>query len=275
MSGPVALRIGSRHRTVIGAQNPLMQSCDGSHSPRPWRTSRPSPRTAAARHHGNVSSAASSLQIPAGADRGLAPREVPPAPRASEEVAGRTAERRAVAASVRGSGVEVRECGSGRSGTRTHGPHPLKVGGRTGRAQPGELGGAGSSSAAPPRAGSWLRALVTTVLLRVCSTPLSLCPWMLVSVPVPAIEPAAQLPVHTDAEPAVGASVRASTPKSWRPPIVKASLWLPTKAPTKEDAGGEVYRVGCACREHSERGDWGERPAWWRRTERSWWSSSR
>jgi hypothetical protein len=46
--------------------------------------------------------------------------------------------------------------------------------------------------------------------------------------------------------PATSAQIRrrvaATTLTSWRPLIVKASLWLPTKGPTTEDADGEIYR---------------------------------
>jgi hypothetical protein len=104
------------------------------------------------------------------------------------------------------------------------------------------------------RAGSWLRVLVMSVLVRAWDAPLCVFPWMFGV--LPAIHLAAQEPATKPSE-----LLALSAPKSWRPPIVEASLWLRTEAPTKEDADGEVYRAGCARGKHDVRGDWGERQA--------------
>ena len=53
--------------------------------------------------------------------------------------------------------------------TRPPGPHPLKL------RQPSLASG----GAAGQRPGSWLRALVMTVLMRMWSAPFCACPWML------------------------------------------------------------------------------------------------
>src|SRR5687768_7802042 len=40
-----------------------------------------------------------------------------------------------------------------------------------------------------------------------------------------------------------------------------SDLWLWTKAPSEEDANGEVYRSGCVCGKYDVRGNWRKRQA--------------
>src|SRR5262249_16899993 len=42
--------------------------------------------------------------------------------------------------------------------------------------------------------------------------------------------------------------------ESWRPPSSKATLCLPTEAPSREGADGEIYRAGCSCGKYDVRG---------------------
>ena len=163
------------------------------------------------------------------------PFDVLPGPRAGEGGAGGHAGGRAVAASVRGFGDEERGGGSSISVTETHGPHPRKGGRLVDSSEPSAARESGNRR----RAASWLRVLVMSALVRAWGAPLCACPWMLGVL--------AAIPLDVQ-EPAIKPSsvIVQSTPESWRPPIVKASLWLQTKAPTKEDADGEIYRIGCA-----------------------------
>ena len=182
-----------------------------------------------------MSSAASSPQIPASDNCRRVTGDVPPRPRTDEGSADGHLVGRAVAASVRGFGDEERVGGSSISVTETHGPHPRK-GGRL--VNSSELSAA-RESCNRRRAASWLRVLVMSALVRAWGAPFCVCPWMLGVL--------AAIPLDVQ-EPAIKQSsfIVQSTHESWRPPIVKASLWLPTKAPTKENADAEVYRIGCA-----------------------------
>src|SRR5262249_24317657 len=116
---------------------------------------------------------------------------------------------------------------------------------------------AGGSCSGPRRGGSWPRVRVPTLVARAGRAPLCVCAWMLSSLTVSAIHPTAHAPV--DAEPSE--LIAAMMLTSWRSPIVKASLWLSTRGPTKESACEEIYRSRCARGKHNVRGDRGERQA--------------
>ena len=109
------------------------------------------------RHHGNVSSAASSPQIPASVTRTRTTGSVAAAPsRVSGSLAARLP-----------SVVSARE----EPGART----PV-------RATPAGRAALCSSSGQPP-VGAWLRMLIMTVVVRASGVPFCVCPWVFASLP--------------------------------------------------------------------------------------------